>query len=187
MRGTSCRDTTRRTPIRPTRCRAAASPSGAKGPTGKASHAQQEQRPPENLFRSELPGGQYLHAEGFLRIYLVFIIEIVAPDIGCGMKQDDVQERPCAVQPIYCLVAGKQIVQCHHYRHGRRRKRPRADGHQPFAQIMLSSLHFPVIIFLISLSLFSASIGVRLFRSKFFISSRIWLSTGSSSWKKLSW
>ncbi len=42
-------------------------------------------------------------------------------------------------------------------------------------------------IFRISLSLFNASIGVRLFTSRFLISSRTWLNTGSSNWKKLNW
>ena len=57
----------------------------------------------------------------------------------------------------------------------------------PNHQITTSSHHhFPLIIRLISLSLLSASTGVRLLISRFFISSRICSSTGSSSWKKLS-
>ena len=47
------------------------------------------------------------------------------------------------------------------------------------------SAYFPLTIFLISFSLFSASIGVRLFTSRFNISSRIWQRIGSSNWKKL--
>ena len=45
--------------------------------------------------------------------------------------------------------------------------------------------YFPLTIRLMSFSLFSASSGVRLFTSRFSISSRIWYNTGSSSWKKL--
>ena len=44
----------------------------------------------------------------------------------------------------------------------------------------------PSRIFLMSLSLFNASTGVRLLISRPRISSRIWLNTGSSNWKKLS-
>ena len=46
--------------------------------------------------------------------------------------------------------------------------------------------YLPSRIFLMSLSLFNASTGVRLFTSSPSISSRICVSTGSSSWKKLS-
>ena len=46
--------------------------------------------------------------------------------------------------------------------------------------------HFPATILFISLSLLRASTGVRLLMSSPRISSRIWQSTGSSSWKKLS-
>lgn len=42
---------------------------------------------------------------------------------------------------------------------------------------------FPVMMALMSLSLFKASTGVRLLMSMWSISSRIWLKTGSSSWK----
>ena len=49
-----------------------------------------------------------------------------------------------------------------------------------------SRFYFPVIILRISLSLFRASSGVRLFTSRFLISSRTWLSTGSSNLNKLS-
>ena len=47
--------------------------------------------------------------------------------------------------------------------------------------------HFPVMIFFISFSLLRASTGVRWSMSAFMISSRTWASTGSSSWKMLSW
>ena len=47
--------------------------------------------------------------------------------------------------------------------------------------------YFMPVIFLISFSLFKASIGVRLFISRFFISSLICFNTGSSSWKILIW
>ena len=46
---------------------------------------------------------------------------------------------------------------------------------------------FPVMIFLISLSLFRASMGVKLLMSTFLISSRMEASTGSSNWNRLSW
>ncbi len=49
-----------------------------------------------------------------------------------------------------------------------------------------SSGLLPLTIRLISFSLFNASSGVKLFTSRFSISSRIWHSIGSSSWKKLS-
>lgn len=45
---------------------------------------------------------------------------------------------------------------------------------------------FPVMIFFISLSLFRASMGVKLLMSTFLISSRMEASTGSSSWNRLS-
>lgn len=45
--------------------------------------------------------------------------------------------------------------------------------------------YFPMIILLMSFSLLSASMGVRLLTSKFLISSRICSNTGSSNWKKL--
>ena len=46
---------------------------------------------------------------------------------------------------------------------------------------------FPVMIFLISLSLLSASMGVKLLMSTFLISSRMEASTGSSNWNRLNW
>ena len=49
-----------------------------------------------------------------------------------------------------------------------------------------SNFHIPVI-FLISFNLLSASSGDIRLISRFLISSRICLRTGSSSWKKLSW
>ena len=57
-----------------------------------------------------------------------------------------------------------------------------------WTQNFRSAVHhyLPLTIFLISFSLFNASIGVRLFTSRLSISSRIWQSIGSSNWKKLS-
>ena len=59
---------------------------------------------------------------------------------------------------------------------------------QIYVKFLIFSNHpfLPVIIAFMSFSLLSAAIGVRLFMSVFRISSRTWLRTGSSSWKKLS-
>ena len=67
----------------------------------------------------------------------------------------------------------------------RRERLPRAYGSHYFKVAALHSQYFPVSIPLMSLSLLSASMGVRLLMSVCRISSRICVSTGSSSWKML--
>ena len=63
-------------------------------------------------------------------------------NVAGGMKHDNVDQRPQAVDPIHVVSCPIQVGQRHRHRHGRCRKRPRAHCHHPVAERMLFRLHF---------------------------------------------